>query len=205
VRSPFFLLALLSLVSLAACERVGSRGAAPARPSAGAAPQSLVLPRHGLYTGAYIDFGEHEDDVTLEKIEAFEKMVGKRQAIIASSSYWGEQSFPEANVRLIARHGAVPLVFWSPWDRPYIETRGPDRYSLTSIIAGEHDAYIDRWAEAAHAFGHLMIVSLGNEMKWVPARTQRAIRGRKPSKPHGGTSWIVSARVAQPMSAGCST
>jgi len=45
--------------------------------------------------------------------------------------------FPDENVRLIARHGSIPLIYWSPWDKPYVEGRGPDKYSLTSIIAGE--------------------------------------------------------------------
>ena len=81
--------------------------------------KAAPAPAGGILTGAYMDFGEREDDVTLEKIEAFEQLTGKHQAIVASSSYWGEQSFPAANVRLIARHGSVPLVYWSPWDRPY--------------------------------------------------------------------------------------
>jgi hypothetical protein len=42
-----------------------------------------------------MDFGDEEDDVTLETIEDFEQMVGKHQAIIASSSYWGRSKiFP---------------------------------------------------------------------------------------------------------------
>jgi hypothetical protein len=128
------------------------------------------VPLDGVMTGAYIDFGEKEDEVSLEKIEAFEQLVGKHQAIIASSSFWGEGTFPAANVRLIARHGALPLVFWSPWDRPYKEGRGPDKYSLTSIVAGTHDEYIDQWADAAKEFGQPMIVSFANEMNgsWFP-------------------------------------
>jgi hypothetical protein len=58
----------------------------------------LAVPGEGKYTGAYIDFGDQEDDVTLEAIENFETMVGKHQAIIASSSYWGEQTFPTRNL-----------------------------------------------------------------------------------------------------------
>ncbi len=128
------------------------------------------MPARGIYTGAYIDWGEREDDVTLEKIEDFEALAGKHQAIVASSSYWGEQRFPEANVRLIARHGSVPLLYWSPWDRPYTEGRGPDNYSLTSIIAGEHDAYLDLWADKAREFGGPMLVCFANEMNgsWFP-------------------------------------
>ncbi len=57
-------------------------------------------------------------------------MVGKHQAIIASSSYWGEQSFPTANLNVIWRHGSLPLVFWSPWDKPYEQNRGPGSDSV---------------------------------------------------------------------------
>ena len=153
----------------AACDR---RAPAPAsqRPGTAQPGQTLAIPAHGIYTGAYIEFGDKEDDVTLEKIEGFEKMVGKQQAIVASSSYWGEQTFPAANARLIARHGSVPLIFWSPWDRPYMEGRGPDKYSLTSILAGEHDAYIALWADAARAHGGPLMVSFCNEMNgsWFP-------------------------------------
>ena len=135
----------LGLAGLAA----GWHAAHPVRPEIKAAPAAA----DGILTGAYMGFGDREDEVTLEKIEAFEQLAGKHQAIVASSSYWGEQTFPTANVRLITRHGSLPLVFWSPWDRPYQEGRGPDKYSLTSIIAGAHDDYIDRWAAGARAFG----------------------------------------------------
>ena len=50
-------------------------------------PVEVAIPEHGAYTGAFMDFGDEEDDVTLETIEDFEEMVGKHQAIIASSSY----------------------------------------------------------------------------------------------------------------------
>jgi len=133
-------------------------------------PVEVVIPEQGAYTGAFMDFGDAEDDVTLEMMEDFEQMVGKHQAIIASSSYWGEQDFPTANLNVIWRHGAVPLVFWSPWDKPYTQNRGPDKFSLNEIIAGKWDAYIDKWGDAARAFGHPMIVAFGIEMNgdWFP-------------------------------------
>jgi hypothetical protein len=136
----------------------------------GRANPQLLIPEHGIYAGAYIEFGDREDGVTLEKIASFDRLIGKEQAIVASSSYWGEQTFPKENMELIARYGAVPLVFWSPWDRPYAEGLGPDKYSLTSIIAGEHDAYMDMWADAARELGWPMIVSFANEANgsWFP-------------------------------------
>ncbi len=124
----------------------------------------------GVLFGAYCDFGETEDRVTLEGIYEFEKLAGKSPAIIASSSYWGEQSFPAKNLQLIARHGAVPMIYWSPWDKPYDEEKGPDRFSLKEILAGKWDAYIDGWADGAAAFGRPFFVSFGNEMNgdWFP-------------------------------------
>jgi hypothetical protein len=132
--------------------------------------QQLAVPDKGAYLGAFVDFGDTEDAVSLAGIERFEKLIGKHLAIVASSSYWGEQSFPTANLELIARHGAVPLVFWSPWDQPYEQLKGPDRFSLDAILAGRWDAYIDKWAASAAAFGRPMLVSFCNEMNgdWFP-------------------------------------
>jgi hypothetical protein len=36
-------------------------------------PVEVVIPDHGAYTGAFMDFGDAEDDVTLETIEDFEE------------------------------------------------------------------------------------------------------------------------------------
>ncbi len=133
-------------------------------------PSRLLTGSPGVSFGAYMDFGETEDHVTLEGIEKFEGLAGKLPVIIASSSYWGEQTFPTKNLALISRHGAIPMIYWSPWDKPYTEEKGPDRFSLTGILAGKWDAYIDRWADGAKAFGKPFFVSFCNEMNgdWFP-------------------------------------
>ena len=156
---------LVALLWLAACDRDAPHTKATAN-----APVEVVLPEKGAYTGAFMDFGDAEDEVTIEMIDEFENMVGKHQAIIASSSYWGEQSFPTANLNVVWRYGAMPLVFWSPWDKPYVQNKGPDRFSVLEIIAGKWDEYIDKWADSAKAFGKPMIVAFGVEMNgdWFP-------------------------------------
>ena len=137
-------------------------------------PRVLAVPTQGAYTGAYIDFGEREDAVTLEGIDDFEQLVGKHQAIVAFSSYWGEQSFPTEAMSIVTAHGSIPLVFWSPWDWPYREqsadVHAPDRFNLESILTGQWDEYIDRWADGAKAIGGPIFVSLCNEMNgdWFP-------------------------------------
>jgi len=132
--------------------------------------QELAFPEKGAYTGAYVDFGEGEDDVTLEAIERFEKMVGKHQAIIGLGNFWGEQQFPIKNVHIITRYGAVPLLYWSPWDKPYTEGNLPTRFNLYNILGGIWDTYIDKWADEARDFGKPLLVAWGIEMNgtWFP-------------------------------------
>lgn len=128
------------------------------------------FPGRGAYTGAYIDFGEAEGNVTLDAVEDFEKLVGKHQAIVAFSSYWGEQCFPRKAVRVISRHGSLPLILWCPWDKPYVQRQYPDRFSLVSILTGAWDGYIDQWADEARTHGKSLLVSWGLEMNgyWFP-------------------------------------
>lgn len=155
-RVPFHFVAL-SLLLLASCKKEAPEVIVPP------VTEKLIIPANSAYTGAYIDIGENEDEVTLDTIDDFEKLAGKHQAIIASSSYWGEQNFPTDSVSLIQQHGSIPLVYWSPWDTPYEEGGGPDRFSLTDILAGKWDDYIDAWAVSAKQFAHPFFVSLANE------------------------------------------
>jgi hypothetical protein len=130
----------------------------------------LAVPDHGAYTGAYIDFGEGEDKVTLEALEKFEKLVGKHQAIIAIGNFWGERAFSLRNAQIISGYGAIPLIFWSPWDRPYDEDKLPDAFNLYNILNGMCDKYIDQWADSVKEYGKPLLVAWGIEMNgtWFP-------------------------------------
>jgi hypothetical protein len=134
------------------------------------AVEKLIVPESGAYTGAYIDFGEGEDNVTLEALEKFETLVGKHQAIIAFGNFWGEGEFAAKEAEIVSRYGAIPLIFWSPWDRPYEEHKLPDACNLYSILSGTWDAYIDKWAESVKNFGKPVLVAWGIEMNgmWFP-------------------------------------
>jgi len=133
-------------------------------------PAQLLMPGNGAYTGAYVDFGEGEDEVTYDALTDFEQLTGKHVAMIAFGSFWGEQSFPTKTVRIISAYGAIPLIYWSPWDKPYTESQGPDRFNLNEILAGKWDAYIDQWADGARNYGKPLLVTWGLEMNgaWFP-------------------------------------
>src|SRR6266446_4510700 len=82
VRPPSFVILFIIVGGLASCKKPGLTNAR-IDPNG---PVEVVIPDHGAYTGAFMDFGDEEDDVTLEMIEDFESMIGKHQAIIVSSS-----------------------------------------------------------------------------------------------------------------------
>jgi len=157
----FMILPVLAMPFKAA----GLPPAAPAEPV-----QKLIFPEKGAYTGAYVDFGDGENNITLEALGKFEKMVGKHQAIIAFGNFWGEQKFALKDAEIVTRYGAIPLIFWSPWDKPYSEGLRPDRFNLYSILSGMWDGYIDQWAEDAKNFGKPLLVAWGIEMNgtWFP-------------------------------------
>jgi hypothetical protein len=128
----------------------------------------LVTPEAGAYTGAYVDFGDFEDTVTLEALEGFEKMVEKKQAIIGFSNFWGRQKFPTEALGIIQKYGATSLIYWNPWDGS--EKSNPNRFALQSILDGTWDTYLTEWGNAAREFGHPVMVSWGLEMNgnWFP-------------------------------------
>ena len=156
----------LLLVVLIGTLSVPLSGTTPAPASS----KQLVVPEKGAYTGAYCDFGDGEDGVTREALDQFEELTGKPMAIVAMGSFWGRGGFPSEQVNLIVSYGATPLLYWSPWDVPYEEKHGPDKFSLTEIIAGKWDDYIDRWADQAAKVPGQFFVSFACEMNgtWFP-------------------------------------
>jgi hypothetical protein len=142
----------------------------PSLPAQTASFKVLEIPEQGAYSGAYIDFGDGEDGVTLEGIEKFEQLVGKHQAIISFGSFWARGQFPQEQVNLVRSYGAVPLIYWSPWDEPFDQERGPDKFSLDKILNGTWDAYIDSWADRAKEIPQEFFVSFACEMNgtWFP-------------------------------------
>jgi hypothetical protein len=170
IAMPYIGALLLLRVAVAASAQDASQGSSQNGPqgSAPTALQRLAVPATGAYTGAYVEFGDYEDEVTLDKIESFNERVCKRQAIVAFSNYWGRGRFPTAQARIVVDAGAVPLVFWNPWDSQ--EDTKHTRFDIAAIAAGRFDDYIDAWGRDARAFGAPLLVAWGLEMNgnWFP-------------------------------------
>ena len=184
---PFRFFPLLIIAAMAPLEAIASNLAV-----------RLEVPQHGAYTGAYCDFDEGEDHVTLEALEKFQELTGKPLAIVAFGSFWARGKFPVEQVNLVRAYGAVPLLFWSPWDAPFDQKRGPDRFSLTEILAGKWDAYIDSWADEAAKVPSQFFVSFACEMNgtWFPWSGWFYGKGpRDPAPP--GKKAITSGAIAK--------
>ena len=164
------LIVLLFLLGAGCNRQEKDTQASPLKTQSETGQQTLVLPTHGAYTGAFVDFGPGESQVTFDALKDFEELSGKALAVVAFGNFWGDQNFPEKSVHIIRSYGAVPLLYWSPWDKPYVERRGPDRFNLHNILSGQCDSYIDAWAKAARAYGQPLLVTWGLEMNgtWFP-------------------------------------
>ena len=133
-----------------------------------AEPPRLAVPEKGAYTGVYAEFGEAEDEVTLERIEDFATLVGRRPALVAFGNQWGKGQFPTEQVRTIQRAGGVPLILWYP--EPTEAQKNTVAFPLEEIVAGRWDDYLDSWGRAAKAVQAPLLVSWGLEMngQWFP-------------------------------------
>lgn len=161
---------LILSLALGACRRDKPQGAEQHRGTTAAQGTRLVIPERQAYTGAYIDFGQNEDTVTFEVLEGFEALAGRHQAIIGFSNDWAKQAFPLQQIRVITAYGAIPLIYWNPWERPQDPGKKSNIFNLNDIINGAWDEYIERWARDAASTGRPILVSWGLEMNgtWFP-------------------------------------
>lgn len=69
----------------------------------------------------------------------------------------------------VADRGMRLAVTWEPWDSTSGATRQSD-YSLASIIAGDHDDYVDAYARSVKRYPHRVVIRFMHEMNgfWYP-------------------------------------
>lgn len=147
------LLALAVLASPAEAHR-GHRKHRPA--TLVAAPQVLGL----AVAGAPTDLAE---------IASIEDRAGVDVDQVTFYRAWSLRGdFPAADAASIVAAGAVPELVWEPWD----PAAGADQpaYALDRIVAGDHDAYLTRWARQVRSWGKPLVIRFAHEANgtWYP-------------------------------------
>ena len=107
--------------------------------------------------GAFVFDVDGKAQSQAERVAAFEKLTGRKQASILSYVTW-DDPFPTAACEETRRHDAIPHLTWElffPKQDPN-NTRtvaSPAETGLDDVLAGKHDAYIDQFARDAKAWG----------------------------------------------------
>jgi beta-mannanase len=98
-------------------------------------------------------------------------LIGHRVQYVLWFQAWGDndRDFPGYWIAQAAAIGATPVITWEPWQRDFANPAAEQpAYSLSSIAAGDHDAYIRTWAQGAVAAGVPMIIRFAHEQSTEP-------------------------------------
>jgi hypothetical protein len=114
--------------------------------------------------GAYVS-GAPDNPFLLDQ---FIGMVGTPPAVVMWYQDWAHSGFDPVRMNAVTSRGLMPMVTWEPWD--YTAGTQQPAYALAKIVSGAYDAYIDRWARAAAAWGGTFYLRFAHEMNgnWYP-------------------------------------
>lgn len=143
---------------------LGASGGAVARPATGNARVTSVSTAPRVFGLAAP--GAPGDLAAVDEVAG---LVGRAPQEITFYAAWSSLAdFPAVEAARMADRGATPSVTWEPWD----PAAGVDQpaYTLDSIAAGRHDAYVTRWARQVRSYGRPVVVRFAHEMNggWYP-------------------------------------
>ncbi|WP_426060856.1 glycoside hydrolase family 26 protein [Hymenobacter sp. B1770] len=124
-----------------------------------------------LLIGAY----DNNTVESYERIVSLEDSMGLKLPIIQFYTAWGskkEQVFPMLRAQAISDLGSIALITWEPWlndfdPESFPSASSPDQANvggLKAIASGKYDAYLDKWAQDAKAYGKPFFLRFGHEM-----------------------------------------
>ena len=118
--------------------------------------------------GVYMDDVPYDDFASVYR---FESLLHHKMEYVLWFHAWGDsdRAFPSRHVWLASRMGLTPVLTWEPWKRTFDDPTAtqPD-YTLQSISAGAHDAYIRSWAQGAKDLHVPVIVRFAHEQSTEP-------------------------------------
>jgi len=165
-------------------------------PTATPTPSPVIpAPERGAYVGVAVDLYESSDsgDMTIEEqVGWYRGSIGRDLAIGLVYADFG-MPFQSSRIRRLAALNVVPMVTWDPV--------GVEGLDLQSILSGEWDEYIARWARDAALVGSPMFLSFGHEMNGDWYAHAGALNGGgettgfgDPSEPDGPERYVAAWR-----------
>ena len=125
------------------------------------------MPEHGAYTGVFIDFGEAEEDVTLEGIEDFETMVGKHQAHYCFIELLGGTGFSKQKPECHWQHWSLAVGFLVAVTGLTSRIPVPTRFQSQFNHLRGRESYIHDWGTCrGKAFGKADDCRLCKRNEW---------------------------------------
>jgi beta-mannanase len=132
----------------------------------------LPPPENKIYFGAYADFGDAEDGVTLAKITDFENLAKKKIAWAYFSNQWaGGIHYPKEQIHLVYSAGKIPFIRLIPRiDNGSNEDHEDPVYKMQRFIDGAFDDELRAWARAAKEDTIPLLLDFAPEMTgfWMP-------------------------------------
>ena len=111
----------------------------------------------------------------MSAVDAFEAHTGKPISILHWGRRWQTSSgqyygFDASLMETVRRRGYLSLLDWTSWAYGQVAHENAPLFSLSQIISGTHDAYVQQWATAAKNWGHPFFLRFNYEMNgdWFP-------------------------------------
>jgi len=150
---PLLALGGLSRASQALAQDPGARGDSPA-----------------VALGMMVEVVE---DRTL--LDATIQQIGRPVEVVMFHTHWGTESgvFDPSIFQYVDERGGVPLVTWEAWVPIYaggVAVADQPDFSLSNLVSGTYDTYIDSWANGLAEWGKPALLRFGHEMNgdWYP-------------------------------------
>src|SRR5579859_1433472 len=142
-----------------------------------------------VYWGAYINGSTYGDNPATGQTygdcpwdaatwDMFESHAGKKVSILHWGQPWswstgwahGYVPFDPRLMDSVRSRGVIPMMDWGSWDLSANGSTNQPDYSLASIINGAHDAYLQKFAADAKAWGNPFFLRFDWEMNgnWYP-------------------------------------
>lgn len=154
-----------------------------------------ITPPRSIYWGAWISGDTYDKNSNppwnTTAIDIFEQNAGKNVSIL----HWGQSwwhcngvceyqlfDLQKGEYDAVRRRGTIPLVDWASYDYAAPDLVYQPQFSLSTIIAGQHDEYIRQWAAQAKAWGHPFFLRFNWEMNgdWFP--WSERVNGNRPGE-----------------------